>query len=300
MDERKKPKRLHRGDRVDATWVRNLDGMHLIIPGMLPHRTANEAFIRELIDVSAIETYVAEKNAENPQYKYTMYHAILGAIGRTIQMRPRMNRFIMGGRYYDRHDITFSMIAKKAFTDDGAEGIAILRYDPQSEKGSVQEMHDKLCDFTYKLRVKDTTDSTTGSIDVITKMPSGLVYFFMRLLNKLDQHGHMPWILAKDDPYNSTVWISNLGSIKLNAGYHHLTDWGSNSIFIVVGERKMTPFYDEAGNVTMKPALELGLTLDERIADGYYYAKTIRLIKHLLAHPELLDTPCKEELDIEY
>ena len=49
----------------------------------------------------------------------------------------------------------------------------------------------------------------------------------------------------------------------------------------------------------MKETLELGLTLDERIADGYYYAKTVRLLKHLLQNPQLLEKPAKEEVDYE-
>ena len=61
----------------------------------------------------------------------------------------------------------------------------------------------------------------------------------------------------------------------------------------------MTPFYDEKGNITMKETLDLGLTLDERIADGYYYSKTVKLLKHLLHNPQLLDTPAKEEVDYE-
>ena len=120
------------------------------------------------------------------------------------------------------------------------------------------------------------------------------------ILRALDEHGHMPKDLANEDPYNSTVFISNLGSIKLNAGYHHLTNWGTNSVFVVVGEKHMQPFYNEDGSVMVKPALNLGLTLDERIADGYYYSKTVRLLKKFLAEPELLDIPSKEELNIEY
>ena len=41
----------------------------------------------------------------------------------------------------------------------------------------------------------------------------------------------------------------------------------------------------------MKDSVELGLTVDERIADGYYYAKSIRLLKKLLDNPELLERP---------
>ena len=189
----KKVKR-QRGDRIDATRVRGLDGMHAIIPAMLPHRADNEAFISDLIDVTAIEAYVAAKNAQNPQYKYTMFQVILAAIGRTIQMRPLMNRFIKGEKYYDRNHISFSLIAKKAFADDGAESIAILKYDPESEKSSMNEMHDKLNAFIHEIRTKDQKDDTTSTIDKIVAM--NLTHFIMNLLAKLDDHGHMPRFLV--------------------------------------------------------------------------------------------------------
>ena len=41
----------------------------------------------------------------------------------------------------------------------------------------------------------------------------------------------------------------------------------------------------------------LGLTIDERLADGYYYSKTIRLLKKLLENPELLETPANQEVE---
>mgnify|MGYP000644649225 CR=1 FL=1 len=40
----------------------------------------------------------------------------------------------------------------------------------------------------------------------------------------------------------------------------------------------------------MQETVDLGLTVDERIADGYYYAKSVRLFKYLLEHPTLFGT----------
>ena len=97
----------------------------------------------------------------------------------------------------------------------------------------------------------------------------------------------------------SPVVLSNLGSIKLKCGYHHLTNWGTCSVFCIIGEKKMSPFYDADGNVTMRETLDLGLTIDERLADGYYYSKSIRLLKYLLEHPEELEKPLKEEVSYE-
>ena len=68
-------------------------------------------------------------------------------------------------------------------------------------------------------------------------------------------------------------------------------------MFCIIGEKKMSPFYDADGSVTMRETLDLGLTIDERIADGYYYAKTVRLLKSLLENPQLLDKPLQEEVD---
>lgn len=298
-DKQEKTKRRP-GDRYDAVRVRGLDSMHRLMPGMQPNRSDNEAYILLSVQTEAIDAYIAKKNAENPEHKYTMYQVILAALGKTIEKRPLMNRFIMGNNYYDRTRITMSMVAKREFTETASEGVAILTYDPTDGRSSVDQMHDKLCDFTYRLRTVGESDSTTDDMDIICKMPGWLVYAFMRLLAFLDRHGHMPLGLAKVDPYNSTVFISNIGSLKLNAGYHHLSNWGTNSIFVIVGEKKPMPYYDEAGNVTMRSTVELGLTLDERIGDGYYFSKTVRLLKKLLEHPELLDRPSSEEIEIDY
>ena len=86
----------------------------------------------------------------------------------------------------------------------------------------------------------------------------------------------------------------------MHAQYHHLADWGTNSIFAIIGEKKPTPFYNEDGSFEVREALDLGITVDERIADGYYYAKTVALFKHLMQHPQLLELPAKEKVDYEF
>ena len=83
----------------------------------------------------------------------------------------------------------------------------------------------------------------------------------------------------------------------MNADYHHLFDWGTISFFVVISEKKLRPFWHEDGTYDLRNTIKLGLTIDERIADGYYYAKTVRLLKHLLHHPELLDTPASQEVE---
>ena len=66
---------------------------------------------------------------------------------------------------------------------------------------------------------------------------------------------------------------------------------------MVIGEKKIRPFFNEDGTYTMKDSVDIGLTVDERIADGYYFSKTIRLLKKLLENPELLEKSFKEEVE---
>ena len=53
----------------------------------------------------------------------------------------------------------------------------------------------------------------------------------------------------------------------------------------------MVQAYDKDGNLDPHMVLPIGITLDERIADGFYYSGTVALLKKLLENPELLDAP---------
>lgn len=285
--------------RRDGTLVSETDPMHLITPHMVPDRCDNEAVLTELFDMTAVEAYLAKKNADGPEFKYTFFHVICAAIAKVLVLRPRMNRFYAGRRLYDRNDILFAFVVKKKFEDNGAEALAIIKVDKDGEISPVEQIHGKVKDIVYSVRKENKTEGTTEKMGILTKLPRGLLRFVMSFLNWLDYHGKYPAALMKDDPYFASVFVSNLGSIKMHANYHHLVNWGTNSIFVVIGEKKLTPFFQPDGSVQMRDALELGLTIDERIADGVYFAKSIHLLRRLLAQPELLDEPIQTPVDYE-
>ena len=54
------------------------------------------------------------------------------------------------------------------------------------------------------------------------------------------------------------------------------------------------------GPVLANDSIDLGLTVDERIADGFYFARSLRLVKHIFANPEMLDKPIGEESGFTY
>ncbi|MCQ2592782.1 MAG: 2-oxo acid dehydrogenase subunit E2 [Treponema sp.] len=303
-EETSKKRKNRLGDRKDAWLVRGLTGLPILMPFMYPNKCDNEAFIRETIDLTAINEYLEKKNQNlpYPEFQYKVFHVIVAAFAKTVTHRPKLNRFVQGQRLWDRKELSQAFMVKKQFTDESKEGIAYLTFpqegDPNADYIPIDYVYHKLYKIINPIK-KGGGDSASDAIDILTKFPHFIVRAFMALLSWLDFHGWVPASLMKGDPSYCTVFLSNLGSIKLNAGYHHLANRGSNSIFVTVGEYHKTPCYDENGNMEMHMTLDLGITLDERIADGYYYSKSIKLLKHLLAHPELLDAPVTDVVDYE-
>ena len=284
-----------RGDRRDGVWLKELDALHTIMPYLYINRADNEAFISERIDLEPINRYLEEKNRDNEGDQYKFFQILIAALVKTITLRPKMNRFIQGYRIYQRNVLTMGFVVKKEFNDEAHEALAFIPFEPDT---TLDTVHRKIMDEIHSCR-GEAPDNSTAGMEGLKKLPKHVLTFVMWILRKLDFYGRVPEFLVKTDPNYASCFITNLGSIKLKSGYHHLSNWGTNSVFVIIGEKKLSPFYDKDGNVTMKETIDLGLTIDERIADGFYYSKTIKLLKHLLQHPELLELPADQEVDYE-
>ena len=291
MDQHKR----RRGDRRDGVLLRELDSLHYITGIIYPNRCDNEAYVSLRIDLTAMNEYLARKNETEKDFPYTMFHLIVAALLKTIALRPKMNRFIVNSNFYQRNEVSAAFVVKKQFSDTGAEALAVLH---GKDNFTVADVHEYIRSQVQECR-SEKIDPTTGVMDYLNKIPRFISKAAIRILMWLDKHGWVPKDIIATDPYYNSVVISNLGSIKLKCGYHHLTNWGTCSMFCIIGEKKKTAFFDEDGTMTMRETLDLGLTIDERLADGYYYSKSVRLLKYLLEHPEELEKPIKEEVDYE-
>ena len=282
------------GDRRDATLLRDTDALHFIMGIIYPNRADNEAYIAERVNLEPIKAYLAKKNVEGIPFKYTFFHVILTALVKTVTLRPKLNRFYANENYYQRNKITAGFVIKKEFSDGSEEAVALLEARPDA---TIDTIHEEIRQRVQATRNEQKMNTTDNSMDILNKLPRFLSKTAIRFIRFLDRHGWCPDFLIGDDPNYSSVFLSNLGSIRLRSGYHHLTNWGTCSLFCVIGEKKWTPLYDQNGFVEMRETVDLGLTVDERIADGYYYSKSIRLFKYLLEHPELLEQPLNTEVE---
>ena len=289
-------KKQHRklGDRRDGKLIRELDPMHVITPILYPNRCDNEAYFLERFEMAPIREYLAKINQTETEFPYTPFHILVTAVLKVLTLRPKLNRFVANKLMYQRNEITASFVVKKLFTDDGAEALALIR---AVGNDTIETIHQKLFKQISTSR-SDVVDRSSESMDIVSRMPRRLTRLFCEFICFLDRIGKVPQVLIGTDPYYQSVVLSNLGSLKLNVGYHHLTNWSTCSLFVIMGEIKETLYRKEDGSIGYHETVDIGLTVDERLADGYYYAKSLRLLQKILAHPELLERPLSE--DVEY
>lgn len=277
------------GDRSDGTQIRDIDAMHYVMPLMYPNRCDNEAYMKVSVDITKTEDYIKKYNEEHPDNRIAIFDIIIAAMLKTLRLRPQMNRFIANQTMYQRNCITAAFTVKKEFRDDGDETLARIVAE---DTDNLESISFKVREQIAKCKVED--DESTDAMNFIKRLPAKHV--IGAVARYLDRHGWMPKSVIATDPYQCSVVLTNLGSLGMDIGYHHLMNWGTNSIFVIVGTKKFKPFYDKDGNVTMKRVIDLAVTLDERISDGFYYGRSLRLVQKLIENPELLEGALSKEI----
>lgn len=271
------------GDRKDAALIRDLDSMHLLMGHLYLNRTDNEAYISEKIELEPVYRWLEAHNDE--EFKYTFFHVIIAAVFKILIQRPKLNRFISDRKYYQRNENIVSFIVKRQFTDEAKEGMANLT---AGEEDNIFTVHEKIKEQVIPCK-RGENNSTEDSMDFMLKLPRFLQRWVLSFVGWMSVKGLLPKSATDGDSNHASVFVTNLGSIGLKCGYHHLSNYGTCSIFVVIGEKEKTPTFNEDGTVTFRDTLDIGLTIDERIADGYYYAKSVKLLKYVIEHPEVLE-----------
>lgn len=290
-----KPKRRW-GDRSDAYLVRDIDGLHAIMPHLMDKRTDAEVYVNYEFDVTETLRYLEELEVPEGCERPRFFHCVLMAVARTIDMRPLLNRYIAGRRYYQRHAISMAFVARRRFTDEAEEKLIII----EAEEDWTLE---KVCNGTTGTVDKARTDDKygmDGTLDMLAKIPRPLLMVVARIVKIMDFFGRAPRAITDGDPNFATVLLTNLGSIKAPSVYHHLNNYGTNSIVAAIGTIHKREVIGADGSRCIRDVVEVGLTLDERIADGFYFGRSLKLIQHLLSNPELLSLPLKESIDFEF
>lgn len=280
-------KKLH-GDRRDGWKLRNVELFFGVVPFVMRTRLDSQNYYEETVDVEAIMDFLKERREELPNV--TMMTVFLTAMVRMISQRPQLNRFIVHNQLYAHNSIEISIAIKRSMSDEGEETMIKPSFDPRDTLLDVQK---KLEDAIAAAMPSEQDAGIDKVAGVLGKLPAWLFRLFMRYIYFADDHGHLMKLITEASPWHCSAMFTNVGSLGIGPIYHHLTEFGTYSVFVAMGKRERHTVYDENGNASVKRTVGIKIVNDERICDGYYYAASMRYLRKLLNNPALLMEPPK-------
>lgn len=284
------------GDRYDARLCKDISGMSQICIDLKPKRSLSELFINQKMDVTNLVEYINKhKEKVSEEDKITYFHAFMTAVAKTIYNRPLLNRFVANRHVYEHNNISISFVMKIEFNDKSEEVMVIM---PIENEDNIFTISKKISTKVNRVRTKgDTGTGANSAIQVLGKMPNIIRIPIIGMFKLFDKFGWLPKSLIEDNIYYSSMLVSNIGTLKCGGIYHNVTDFGTCSGIITMGEIK-----EEIVKINNKNEkryyCEFGVTIDERIADGFYMIKSLHLIEYLFKHPELLEERADEKVEI--
>ena len=287
------------GDRKDAKKVRNLDGLHNVMIDIKPERCDSDVYMNKEIDVTKLIKYVEKYKKEHPDDKITYFHAFAMAFAKTIYNKPLLNRFVANRTFYDRNDVIIAFVAKIAFEEDSEEVMINIKVDKDD---NIFTLRDKITTRVAKIRNSkkgEKKENTNNIVDVVGKLPKLIRMIVTGALKFLDKHGWLPESITKDNLYYSSVILSNLGNFKIGSIYHNIVNFGTSSIIATMGMIHKSKVIDKDGKEKIIDVCDFGVNMDERIADGYYFAKSIKVLEYILDNPELLEDRADARIEID-
>jgi len=296
--ERAYTRKRKRWERFDGYRVKNIPSFQKLIPFTMRTRVGSTNYFETTYDASEIVKYIDEKNKKlkenfdpnNPIKKYNYNQFFMALIVRMFALRPRLNRFVSRKNIYQRHNIEVAYTVKKEFSDDGFQSTTVETFERDSNIDDIGDIiHDSI------KGVKETTDDNTGDFaDFLFKLPNFVVSFIIWIFDATTYIGYCPAALRKIDVMQSSVLFTNVGSIGLEkAPHHHLYDRGTGSLLISVGRIRKEKYETDNG-IEERDVVDFKISMDERIADGFYFVKSFDLLKDILDNPQQLDNRLKE------
>ena len=247
------------------------------MPFVSPRRNDSLVYFEHDVDVEAALAFAAERSrSRDAAQPVTLFHLVLRAVALVLAERPRLNRFTSAGRIWQRDGIWITFSAKLRI-EDGAPVITVKRrIDPAA---GVDGLVDGVLAGLGEGRSgrPSTSDREVG---LLLRLPMPLIRFALGFARLADALGLLPRAMIDSDPMFCSVFVANLGSVGLDAGFHHLWEYGSCPIFCVIGRVRPGP----AG----RRVVTLKWTYDERVEDGMYCARALERLRELLENPEKL------------
>jgi pyruvate/2-oxoglutarate dehydrogenase complex dihydrolipoamide acyltransferase (E2) component len=262
--------------RADGKRVKADDPIHDLVPYFMYRRCDSQVFITLNFPLKPIRAYIVEKRKAGTPVSHMAI--LIAACVRTIRDYPEFNRFIMNSKLYDHNDLTISLLIMRPGADDSI--MSKILFDLNDD---IFTVHRKVEAYIDENRGPQEPTDTDKAIRTLMSMPV-ILNGIMALIRFLDRRGWLPKALIDVSPFHASLGISNLASLKTPSVFHHLYEMGTTSCFIVIGKEQIVPVEKDGVLVPVR-TMPIGMTLDERVCSGAYYAKCLDRLRHYMEHP---------------
>jgi len=280
------------GKRPDGRAIKTMAPLEKIIPYIMRTRVDSMTMYEDYFDCAPMDAYIKEKREQG--IRITYMHICIAAIVRLMALRPALNRFVMKGRVYARPKIWVSFAVHHKLRDGDVESTIKLCFEGTEGLLEIAEKIDEAIAKETTQRVEENgTDKLARALMLI---PGPLIRMAINFIMWMDKHSIMPKFIVELSPFHTSFFITNLKSLGINHIFHHIYEFGTTSIFFAMGKEKLAPAFKD-GELVGEKRMSFGLVSDERICDGLYYSKSLRMMRKLMKDPASLETPLESKVE---
>ncbi len=279
------------GRRSDGKLIKTIDPITKLMPHIMKERNDAHVLAPMEVECNGMDEWIFKERRLGRRFTYM--DLIVAALVRTLAIRPKLNRFVVNSRFYKRNKIQISFMIKKQLKDTAEEGAIKLTFDGTETIYDIHARMQKEIDDNAHLSSENDTDKLAKLLTIVPHfMIKGLVNFLMWL----DRIGHLPKSVIDASPFHTSLFLTNMKSIKMGYVYHHIYNFGTCSVFLSMGKERYVPIVVDADEekLGIRKIITIGGAVDERITDGLYNSNSIREFVKMLLNPSVLETPLEK------
>ena len=291
MSNTKRKRRF--GDRKEGRKLRTLDPIKRAMPYIMPKRSDSQNFFTEKLDIAEAEKFCREQ-IKAGRKNFSLLHVIIAAYIRVVSQRPAINRFVSGQTIYARNNIEVLMTIKKKMTLESEDACIKVVFEPTD---TVYDVYDKFNKIVEENKGEGEGNATEDFAKILNYIPRFLLRLVIWFIKTLDYYGILPKFILDLSPFHGSMIITSLGSLGIRPIYHHIYDFGNLPVFVAYGAKQRGVKMNDDGEVVKYRYIEMKVTTDERICDGYYYASAFKMMKRIFENPSVLEYPPEQVVE---
>jgi len=273
------------GYRKDGKKIKEIDGFYRIASLLMGKTRSDSTNMMYLyIPTKKLDEFIAKKKREGLEYTYR--DIFIATLVRLFHVRPRLNRFVYGGNFYQRHFVDAALPLHKNLRTGEQETTMKCRFTGKETLAEVKAVWDS--------QIKNSMSSDNGTDDfarLVERMPTWMLRIMVGMMRFFDRHGLLTRkFMENASPFHASFFFTDMKSILMDASLHHLYDFGNCGLFVCLGKEKLVPVVDQkTGEIKAERVVTLGVSEDERFMDGLYLTNMYRSALRIFGNLSVLE-----------